>query len=164
MFLGSGPIRNGTSGPGGPTDTSTSANGSLSKSNLSQWKSMESLSMKEWDSGPNKVRVCVLFYFLTCRAVIISMTSLLCKTLNKIPVFKSLSNNVGYFSFNIKLFSFLCSSSINMLFCTFLLQNKQPECKFSNIFFLFCHSLAMPMLLPEFLTAHTPPFRWTTTL
>ncbi|XP_060747509.1 cingulin-like protein 1 isoform X3 [Tachysurus vachellii] len=54
MFLGSGPIRNGTSGPGGPTDTSTSANGNLSKSNLSQWKSMESLSMKEWDSGPNK--------------------------------------------------------------------------------------------------------------
>ncbi|XP_026988443.1 uncharacterized protein LOC113633958 isoform X2 [Tachysurus fulvidraco] len=54
MFLGSGPIRNGTSGPGGPTDTSTSANGNLSKSNLSQWRSMESLSMKEWDSGPNK--------------------------------------------------------------------------------------------------------------
>ncbi|XP_058271933.1 cingulin-like protein 1 isoform X2 [Hemibagrus wyckioides] len=52
MFLGSGPIRNGASGPGGPTDTS--ANGNLPKSNLSQWKSMESLSMKDWDSGPNK--------------------------------------------------------------------------------------------------------------
>ncbi|KAK3524096.1 hypothetical protein QTP70_017995 [Hemibagrus guttatus] len=54
MFLGAGPFRNGASGPGGPTDTGTSANGSLSKSNLSQWKSMESLTMKDWDSSPNK--------------------------------------------------------------------------------------------------------------
>ncbi|TSK72055.1 Cingulin-like protein 1 [Bagarius yarrelli] len=55
MFLGAGPIKNGASGPGGPTDTSTSANENLPRSNLSQWKSMESLTMKEWDSGPNKI-------------------------------------------------------------------------------------------------------------
>ncbi|MCJ8741103.1 hypothetical protein PDJAM_G00066920 [Pangasius djambal] len=54
MFLGSDPIRNGTSGPGGPTDTSTSTNGTLSKSNLSHWKSMESLTVRDWDSGPNR--------------------------------------------------------------------------------------------------------------
>ncbi|XP_053096193.1 cingulin-like protein 1 isoform X2 [Pangasianodon hypophthalmus] len=54
MFLGADPIRNGASGPGGPTDTSTSTNGTLSKSNLSHWKSMESLTVRDWDSAPNR--------------------------------------------------------------------------------------------------------------
>ncbi|KAI5612881.1 hypothetical protein C0J50_4613 [Silurus asotus] len=48
MFLGSDTIRNGASGPGGPTDIST--NGTLSKTNMSHWKSMESLTLKDWDS------------------------------------------------------------------------------------------------------------------
>lgn len=56
MFL-SDPIKNGASGPGGPTDTNTTANGTLSKSNLSQWKSMESLTVRDWDLGPNRVSV-----------------------------------------------------------------------------------------------------------
>ncbi|XP_060791567.1 cingulin-like protein 1 isoform X3 [Neoarius graeffei] len=54
MFLGSGPIRNDGSGPGGPTDTSPRANGTLSKSNLSPWKSMESLAVRDLDSSPYK--------------------------------------------------------------------------------------------------------------
>ncbi|KAF4077031.1 hypothetical protein AMELA_G00203440 [Ameiurus melas] len=54
MFLGSDQVRNGASGPGGPIDASTGANGALSNSGLSHWKSMESLTLKDWDSGPNK--------------------------------------------------------------------------------------------------------------
>ncbi|KAM9450476.1 uncharacterized protein Hap1MRO34_021094 isoform 2-T2 [Clarias gariepinus] len=44
MFLGSDQIRNGLSGPGGPTDTSPKDNGTLSKG-LSHWRSMESLAV-----------------------------------------------------------------------------------------------------------------------
>ncbi|XP_017348715.1 cingulin-like protein 1 isoform X2 [Ictalurus punctatus] len=50
MFLGSDHVRNGDSGPGGPTD----ASGALSNSNLSHWRSMESLSLRDWESSPNK--------------------------------------------------------------------------------------------------------------
>lgn len=61
MFLGSDHVRNGDSGPGGPTD----ASGALSNSNLSHWRSMESLSLRDWESSPNKVRECVEW---TCRS------------------------------------------------------------------------------------------------
>ncbi|KAF5896879.1 cingulin-like protein 1 isoform X3, partial [Clarias magur] len=45
MFLGTDQIRNGLSGPGGPTDTSPRDNGTLSKPGLSHWRSMESLAV-----------------------------------------------------------------------------------------------------------------------